>query len=95
MIIETPYKANDVVSIKLTSGEEIVARLVEESTNTVTLSKPLSLTATQTGIGLAPFMFTIDQDSKIKVNNTAIIAITKTQKETASQYLESTTGITI
>lgn len=95
MIIEAPYKNNDVVSLKLTSGEEIVARLVDETTTNVTLSKPLSLTATQTGIGLAPFMFTIEQDSKIKVNSTAIIAITKTQKETASQYLESTTGITV
>ena len=29
MLIETPYKENDIVSIKLSSGEEIVGKLVE------------------------------------------------------------------
>lgn len=95
MLIEAPYKENDVVSLKLTSGEEIIGRLVEENDNKIILSKPLSLTATQTGIGLAPFMFTIEQESKLKINQTSVITVTKTQKETASQYLENTTGITV
>ena len=31
MLIEAPYKIGDVVSLKLSSGEEIVARLDTES----------------------------------------------------------------
>ena len=33
MIIETPYKVGDTVSIKLTSGEEVVARYKEDKNN--------------------------------------------------------------
>ena len=31
MLIETPYKVGETVSLKLTSGEEVVARLEEET----------------------------------------------------------------
>jgi len=41
MIIETPYKVGDTVSIKLTSGEEVVARLEEEKDASFILHKPL------------------------------------------------------
>jgi len=41
MIIETPYKVGDTVSIKLTSGEEVVARLEEEKDTSFILHKPL------------------------------------------------------
>ena len=59
MIIETPYKANDTVTIKTTGGDEIVARYVEENDKSITVSKPLALMATQQGMGLAPYAFTI------------------------------------
>jgi small nuclear ribonucleoprotein (snRNP)-like protein len=47
MLIETPYKVGDTVSIKLSSGEELVARLEAETDKHYTLSKPLMLTMNQ------------------------------------------------
>jgi len=47
MLIETPYKNGDTISLKLSSGEEVVARLEEERDDTLKLSKPLMLTPTQ------------------------------------------------
>ena len=95
MIIETPLKANDVISIKLTSGEEIITKLIEEKDNKLVVSKPLSLTATQQGMGLAPFMFTIDPASKVQINQSAIITVVKTQEEMAANYIQSTSGIAV
>lgn len=95
MLIDTPYKENDVISIKLTSGEELVAKLVSEDTSVVTISKPLSLTATQQGMGLTPFMFTVDPETKFKINQTSIVCIVKTLEEMASNYIQSTTGLKI
>ena len=37
MLVQSTYKANDTVSIKITSGEEIVGRLVEETSEYVRL----------------------------------------------------------
>lgn len=93
MIIETPYKINDVVSIKLSSGEELVGKLVDESGDTVTLSKPLMLSMTQKGMGLAPYMFTVDPESKISFNQKNIITLAKTMETMAKQYIQSTTGL--
>ena len=43
MLIETPYKNGDTVSLKLSSGEEIVARLDEETPTKFVLTKPMVL----------------------------------------------------
>lgn len=93
MIIETPYKTNDTITIKTTAGEEIVARFVEEDANAITVQKPMAIMATQQGIGLGPFAFTINPDSKVKLNKNSMIFVHKTDSEMAKQYVTSTTGV--
>lgn len=93
MIIEAPYKQNDTVTLKTTGGEEIVARFVEEDTNTITVNKPMAIMATGQGIGLGPFAFTINPDSKVKINKHSLVFVHKTDGEMAKQYVSSTTGI--
>ncbi len=91
--IQVPYKEGDVVSIKLSSGEEMVAKLVKEDNNHLTVSQPLMLVAGEQGIGLAPYMFTVKVDSKftIKVNN--VITVVKTEEDAAKMYTQQTSGI--
>lgn len=93
MLIETPYKSNDTITIKLTSGEEIVGRFVKEDDKKLTIKKPLTLMATQQGFGLGPYAITISPDSEIALNKTAIVFSVKTETEMAKQYMTSTTGI--
>lgn len=95
MIIETPYKQNDTVTIRTNAGEEIVARFQEEDANTVTITKPLALMASQQGIGLGPWVFTVDPASKIKLNKNTIVFVHKTEKSMADQYIASTSGLTM
>lgn len=95
MIIESPYKVNDTVTIKTTAGEEIVTRFVEENDKTITVQKPLALMATPQGVGLGPFTFTVNPDSKIKINKSAVLFVHKTDAEMAKQYVQSTSGITM
>ena len=95
MLIETPYKKGDTISLKLTSGEEVVARLEDENAEAgnIVLHKPLMVTATQQGLGLAPFMFTIGPDANVKVSTSKIVCIVKTREAMSKQYIQSTTGI--
>lgn len=93
MIIETPYKATDTVTIKTVSGEEIVARFIEEDDKTISLEKPMTIMASQQGIGLGPFTFTINPDARVKINKSAVLVVHKTDAEMAKQYVSSTTGI--
>lgn len=93
MIIEAPYKVGDVVSFKLTSGEEVIARLEEENDKAYKVTKPLMLAATQQGLGLAPYMFSVSPETKVNMNKAAVVSVSKTIKEMADQYIQGTTGI--
>lgn len=95
MIIESPYKEGDVVSIKLSSGEEMVARLEKEDKDHIVIKKPLMLVAGDSGAGLAPFMFTVDQEAKVKLRLNTIICIVKTAKDATDTYIQSTTGLAV
>jgi len=95
MLLETPYKEQDVVSIKLSTGDEIVGKLLSEDDKQIVLSKPLALTATQQGMGLVPFMFTVDQESKFPFNKDLILIVMKTEKEMSTNYIQSTTGLSL
>ncbi len=95
MIIETPYRANDTVTIKTSGGDEVVARFVEESEKTITVTKPLALMATPQGIGLGPWTFTVDPQSKIKINKSTIVFVHKTEDSMAKQYITSTSGLSM
>lgn len=95
MLIETPYKVGDTVSIKLSSGEELVARLEAETDKAYTLSKPLMLTMNQQGLGLAPYMFTVSPTAKININANSVICIVKTEEAMSKQYISNTTGIAL
>ena len=51
------------------------------------------LVAGETGAGLAPFMFTVDPDSKFEFDINSVICIVKTAKDAADMYIQATTGI--
>lgn len=93
MLIELPYKIGDIVSFKLSSGEEILGRLEEETDKVFTLHKPMVLIMGQQGLGLAPFMFSVSPESKFRLQSSSISCVAKTQEEIAKQYTAQTTGI--
>ena len=95
MLIEVPYRDGDVISIKLASGEEMVARLEKETADTLVLSKPTMLIASDGGMGMAPFMFTSSMDAKYTMRLNGVICIVKTEEETAKMYSEKTSGIAL
>jgi len=95
MLIESPYKVGDTVTFKLTSGEEIVARLEEETDKSYTVKKPMVLIAQQQGLGLAPFMFSVSPSGKFVLQSNAVSCIAKTEEEIGKQYVSQTSGIAI
>ena len=95
MLIEKGVTSGDVVTIKLTSGEELVARLDSETDTFVKLTKTMVLTAGPNGLAMVPYLFTVEQDKVISLNKSTITVIALTMKPAADQYLESTSGIKI
>lgn len=92
MIIDKGISPGEIITIKLTSGEEVIAKLIEETDIYIKVAKPRVLTSAGGGIGLAPYLFTVDQDKDIKMYKPFVI-IEPTQNEYATQYLSATSGI--
>ena len=93
MLIDKGVTAGEVITIKLTSGEELVAKLIEETASHYKLAKPLVLSMTQQGIGMMPYLFTVNPDKDVQLNKSTVTVIVPTDKQFSDQYIQGTTGI--
>lgn len=84
----------DVVSIKLITGEEIIARLDKDDHHGISVSKPLSVTLGAGGLGMIPFMFLAETDT-FTIKREHILVMSAAKKDAADQYLTGTTGIAL
>jgi hypothetical protein len=94
MLISKGITIGEPVSIKLISGEEIIARLEEETSDKVKIYKPLSVNIGPTGLGMMPFMFLAASDT-LEIKTQHIIAMSSSKKEAADQYVQGTTGLAL
>ena len=93
MLIELNYKKGDIISIKLVTGEELVARFEEETDTDITVDKPMSLQIGPQGVGISQFMLTMDMNSKVTMSKHNCLVIAQTRKEMSDQYIQGTTGL--
>lgn len=93
LLQKSKFDTGDIISLKLTSGEEIVGKFVSEDMMEIVLTKVVMLAMTQKGVGMAPYMITIDPDKEYAINKQAVIMKAHTDKEIADQFTYQTTGI--
>lgn len=93
MLIDRGVTVGEVVTLKLTSGEELVAKLAEETATFYKLNRPMVIGMGAKGPGLMPYLFTVHPDKDVKLNKTTVVVIEATDKQFADQFIESTTGI--
>jgi hypothetical protein len=93
MIIDKGISIGEVVTLRLTTGEEIICKLVEDTATNVLISKPMVLSMGQQGLGMMPFIFTVHPDKNIKLAKASVVMMEATDKQFADQYIQSTTGI--
>jgi hypothetical protein len=93
--IDKGINEGDVITLKLTSGEEIVARLDKETDTHYRLTKPMVIAMGPNGPGLMPYLFTVTPDRTIGLAKGTVTVATTSDKQFASQYMQSTTDIQI
>lgn len=87
------YSENDIVTLKLISGEEVIGKFISEDSQAVTLDKPLTLAMSQKGVGMVPLLMTVNPDNKLKINKQAITIMVHSDEEIGKQYTFQVTGI--
>ena len=79
----------DVKLFRITTGEEVVAELVSETADTVTVRNGLVVLPTNNGVGFAPWATVIDNDNpEIELSWKHIIYKVPVQEDVAKKYNE-------
>ena len=95
MLIDKGVMEGEVITFKLTSGEEIVAKLLENGPMYYKLSRPMVIGMGPKGPGLMPYLFTVHPDKEIKLAKSTVTVAEATDKTFADQFIETTTGIAL
>jgi hypothetical protein len=86
LVTKSKFKTDDIVSIKLTTGEEVVGKYISEDDNSIDLDKPYRLMQYNDGFAFVPMMVTTDPDLPHTLFKPAVIVITATFQEVKDQY---------
>ena len=79
----------DVKLFRITTGEEVIAELVSETDDNVTLKNGLVVLPTNTGVGFAPWATVIDPDNPdITLSKQHIVYVVPVQEDVAKRYNE-------
>lgn len=93
LITKKELEPNTTVSIKMLSGEEIIAKFISEDEKSIKVTKAMVLTMSQGGIGMTPYFITVDPEKQISLLKTSVTSYEETEKSAASQYVKATTGL--
>jgi len=85
---------NNVKTIKMLGGDEIITRITEHSNGKITTTSPMSIMEGQQGFGLAPYILTSGQKT-VDISDQYVITIVDTEQHIATQYLEQVTGLKV
>lgn len=96
MLKEKSYNANDIVSVVLATGQELITKFVSEDMSGVTIRRPLILVVGQDGnAGFQPFTFTGDSEGEVTVRTMQVVAIMKSRSEISKAYSAATSGLVV
>ena len=85
----------EINTIKLTSGEEVVAKIVKIADGMLVIKQPVSIAPGPQNMQLVPSMFTADLDQEVIMYATAIAMIAPTRGEIKASYIKATSGIDV
>lgn len=99
MLSSNEPTVGDIVSFKLTSGEEVVGKIIERTIDSVFIAKPVQIVMQQLGpkqVGLAfmPVLGSVSDVMSLRFPfNGMAIRPTRTGDDVIRNYLQATTGI--
>lgn len=82
-----------VYTMKLNSGEEMIAKVLFTGSDFITIENPVSIAPGPQGMGLVPSMFTAEQHIEVQLNTNSVSMCAKTEDNVCNKYIEATTGI--
>lgn len=89
MKIET----DTIYTFKLTTGEEIVAKLVEHHDDQYIIQHPILTVLSPQGLQMMPGLFSANLDQNVTLNIATCVMVAHTRDDVRSSWIQATTGI--
>jgi hypothetical protein len=86
---------NQVHTFKFTSGEEVIAKVVDITDKWIEVEEPVAVAPGPQGMGLIPALFTADHAKSITINIDNCTFVALTDDAVTSKYIQATTGIKV
>ena len=93
MLISKGYQEGDIVSFKLVTGDEVVARIINAGANGFEIAKPCTVMPGPQGMGLIQSLFTADADVNVVLQKEHVIMHAPSIDQMQKHYIKTTTGI--
>ena len=87
------FEKNKIYSIKLNSGEELIAKVTNSEFGRITVTHPVSMAPSQQGLQMIPSLFSADLEKSVDINITSIAMSATARDDVVKAYTESTTGL--
>lgn len=93
MLLNEYTKVGEIVAFKVVNGDEIVAKIVENTPAGWIISKPCTVVPSAQGLGLVQSLFSADINKNIELKREHVIMHAPTIKALEDHYIQTTTGI--
>jgi len=87
------YKENDIVSLKLVSGEEVLGKFKSGDGDIITIEKPLVMMQGPQGLAFGNFFATSKQANGVTISSQQIIAHDLTGDKVKDEYVRVTSNV--
>ena len=91
-------KDGDVVTLKMSSGEELIGTYITDDATSYTIDRPVTLSVgPKGGPALTPYLMTVTPATtrNLKINRALVVCMANTDKELADQYSSAMSGIQV
>ena len=93
MLINKGYQEGDVVCFKVVTGDEIVAKIVEQNPAGFVVNRPCTVIPSQQGLGLMQSLISADINTNVTLKSEHILMHGPVIQDIENHYIRTTTGI--
>ena len=79
----------------MVNGDELVAKVLEQTTEGWNISSPCTVMPSQQGIGLIQSLFSAREDAKVFLSKQHVMFHAESLEQMKSHYIKTTTGIDV
>jgi hypothetical protein len=87
------YSPGDVMTLRLITGEEILAKYHSDSETAYTVSRPMALMPGPQGVVMAQLAMTLELDDEVQIQKAHVVVHGLTRDIARDSYIQATTGI--